>query len=644
MNIKQSIYILLFNYSFKDEYQISIRSFGGLLYYLRYCVIDYQVISMKNISYFIPPPLTHDNNINTKQISVNINNDYNNETVVMDGITIQNLELFNNNINNDSSGTLYHYLDHCKTLFGKRNLKSIICNPPNNIDIINQRLDAVEDLMNLPHERESLQNILKTLPDLERTLAQLNGIGCLKYHPSHPDLRAILQDEIKYNKQKISTFLKTIGAFKNVQNIPEIFSSVFPEMKSQLLKSLIKSPNDKKIISTENERFPNYQHILLFFDRAFDHKQAEITGQIKPNKGVDELYDNSIELIHQYENELEEYLQKQRQILHNNRVVYFGKAKDRYQLEIPESSCNNLPDEYILTTQKKGFRRYKTKFINEKFDGILANEEKRDIALNNTIRTLFAKFCENSEIWNSLLSILSQLDILCSFSIVSAEGDNRGDMCRPEFIQSTDSKPIFHAIDSRHPCVVETYSKSDFISNDIALGVEESNSIFFIIMLFIDARCMLLTGPNMGGKSTILRQTCVLVILAHLGCYLPASSCQLTPVDRIFTRIGASDKILAGQSTFYVEMSETSTILSHATEKSLVIIDELGRGTSTYDGTAIAYSSLKYISERIGCLTLFSTHYHSLVEDFSNDPNISLQHMDCITNEDSEEESLSIYI
>lgn len=155
---------------------------------------------------------------------------------------------------------------------------------------------------------------------------------------------------------------------------------------------------------------------------------------------------------------------------------------------------------------------------------------------------------------------------------------------------------------------------------------------------------MLLTGPNMGGKSTILRQTCVLVILAHLGCYLPASSCQLTPVDRIFTRIGASDKILAGQSTFYVEMSETSTILSHATEKSLVIIDELGRGTSTYDGTAIAYSTLKYVSEKIGCLTLFSTHYHSLVEDFSNDPNISLQHMDCITNEDSEEESLSIYI
>lgn len=252
------------------------------------------------------------------------------------------------------------------------------------------------------------------------------------------------------------------------------------------------------------------------------------------------------------------------------------------------------------------------------------------MALNDTIRTLFSKFSDNANVWNSLLYILSQLDILCSFAIVSSEGDNRGEMCRPEFINS--DKPIFDVRDSRHPCVIETFSKSDFISNDISLGINNNS------------KCMLLTGPNMGGKSTILRQACILEIIAHIGCYVPASSCKLTPIDRIFTRIGASDKILAGQSTFFVEMSETSTILSKATSKSLVIIDELGRGTSTYDGTAIAYSSLKYIAEKIGCITLFSTHYHSLVEDFSNNSNIKLQHMSCmIDNEDEDEKIVFLY-
>ena len=131
----------------------------------------------------------------------------------------------------------------------------------------------------------------------------------------------------------------------------------------------------------------------------------------------------------------------------------------------------------------------------------------------------------------------------------------------------------------------------------------------------------------MGGKSTLMRQAGLTVILAQMGCYVPAESCRLTPVDRIFTRIGASDKILHGESTFFLELSETASILHHATKHSLVLMDELGRGTATFDGTAIAYSVVKELAQKINCRTLFSTHYHHLVEEFSHDDNVSMGHM-----------------
>ena len=140
----------------------------------------------------------------------------------------------------------------------------------------------------------------------------------------------------------------------------------------------------------------------------------------------------------------------------------------------------------------------------------------------------------------------------------------------------------------------------------------------------------------MGGKSTILRQACLTVILAQLGCYVPAERMRLAPVDRIFTRVGASDRILAGQSTFYVELAETSTILNQATRASLVILDELGRGTSTFDGNAIAFAVTKHLVESVHCRTLFATHYHTLTDDFAPHAGVALGHMDCLVKEDAE--------
>lgn len=184
----------------------------------------------------------------------------------------------------------------------------------------------------------------------------------------------------------------------------------------------------------------------------------------------------------------------------------------------------------------------------------------------------------------------------------------------------------------RHPCVYNTHNGSEFVPNDLTLGgnleVNGSN-------ISDGASILLLSGPNMGGKSTLLRQTCLITILAQIGSFVPAKECSLTPVDRIFTRLGASDRILCGQSTFFVELAEAAAAVRGATRRSLVIMDELGRGTSTFDGTAIAHATIKHLVERSKCLTMFATHYHSLLEDWKDDESICLCHMKCMVEEDS---------
>ena len=175
--------------------------------------------------------------------------------------------------------------------------------------------------------------------------------------------------------------------------------------------------------------------------------------------------------------------------------------------------------------------------------------------------------------------------------------------------------------DLRHPIVYASrageigFEQKPFVPNDTKLNKKKS--------------LLLVTGPNMGGKSTLLRQTCLGVILAQIGCYVPATSCTLSPVDRIFTRIGSSDRILEGKSTFFVEMEETGNIIKMASKRSLCIVDELGRGTSTFDGYSIAHAVLKYLVRRIKCMTLFSTHYHMLLDDFRYTKHVDLYHMAC---------------
>ncbi|XP_069351178.1 DNA mismatch repair protein Msh6 isoform X10 [Eulemur rufifrons] len=223
-------------------------------------------------------------------------------------------------------------------------------------------------------------------------------------------------------------------------------------------------------------------------------------------------------------------------------------------------------------------------------------------------------------------------NVLLCLANYSRGGD--GPMCRPVILlPGEDTAPFLKLKGSRHPCITKTFFGDDFIPNDILIGCEEEEEENG------KAYCVLVTGPNMGGKSTLMRQAGLLAVMAQMGCYVPAEVCRLTPIDRVFTRLGASDRIMSGESTFFVELSETASILMHATAHSLVLVDELGRGTATFDGTAIANAVVKELAETIKCRTLFSTHYHSLVEDYSQNVAVRLGHMACMVENECEDPS-----
>ncbi|KAJ4752225.1 DNA mismatch repair protein MutS [Rhynchospora pubera] len=243
----------------------------------------------------------------------------------------------------------------------------------------------------------------------------------------------------------------------------------------------------------------------------------------------------------------------------------------------------------------------------------------------DTLSLLVELFAEKSTEFSQVINTLSMIDVLQSFAATSVA--SWGPTSRPLFISHNlnhgtshvNRGPVLKMKGLWHPYAVAE-SSSGLVPNDVHLGdYDRSNNC-----------ALLLTGPNMGGKSTLMRATCLSVILAQLGCYVPCESCELSPADIIFTRLGATDRIMAGESTFYVECAETASVLRNATQDSLVLLDELGRGTSTFDGYAIAYAVFRHLVEKVCCRLLFATHYHPLTKEFASHPRVSLQHMACV--------------
>ncbi|XP_065595645.1 DNA mismatch repair protein Msh6 isoform X2 [Cyrtonyx montezumae] len=605
-----------------ENSELALSALGGVVFYLKKCLIDQELLSLANFEEYVPVDVDSARTVSSSNFFARTD-----QRMVLDGVTLMNLEVLQNGTNGSTEGTLLERIDSCCTPFGRRLLKQWLCAPLCNPASINDRLDAVEDLLAVPDKLTEVSEHLKKLPDLERLLSKIHSIGSPLKSQNHPDSRAIFYEEIKYSKKKIADFLSALEGFKVMNEIVDAMEGVAGDFKSQVLKRLV-----TRKASNPDGRFPDLSAELKRWDTAFDHNQARKTGVITPKAGFDSDYDQALRDIQTVEEDFRTYLDKQRKLLGHKSVLYWGTGKNRYQMEIPETAISrNLPEEYELKSTRKGFKRYWTKEIEKMLAELVNAEERRDAALKDCMRRLFYNFDKNSQDWQAAVQCIAVLDVLMSLANYSRDGD--GPLCRPVILLPEDSAPPFLELkNARHPCITKTFFGDDFIPNDIVIGSKDEDG-------GSEASCVLVTGPNMGGKSTLMRQAGLLVIMAQLGCYVPAEVCRLTPIDRVFTRLGASDRIMSGESTFFVELSETSSILQHATEHSLVLVDELGRGTATFDGTAIASAVVKELAENIRCRTLFSTHYHSLVEDYSDTAAVRLGHMACIVENESEDPS-----
>ncbi len=443
------------------------------------------------------------------------------------------------------------------------------------------------------------------MPDFEKLVSSIHASG-IKLPSDHPEQRAIYYENAVYASKKVARLLTTLEALEKVQIL---FKTKLQEQET-LFWSLLVEP------------FPDISEVLDYFKDAFDHKKAVDSGKIIPKKGVDPDFDQAKKDRRQLEQDLEDYLKDQKRFFGSSDIKYFGSGNNMYQIEVPESVANKkVNSDYTLSSQRKGFKRFTTDETRDFLARQVQVDEDEAEALAEVNRKIFCKFSEHKQLWETVVRQVSLTDALLSLYFYSSSlGD---DSCFPEFQEQAD-EPYLKFVQGRHPIVTAANPDLAFIPNDFEL----------------DGQMAILTGANMGGKSTLMRQTALLAILAQVGAKVPASAFKATPVDRVFTRIGASDNIFDRESTFFVELLETRIILKYATNRSLVLIDELGRGTTTFDGCAIAHAVAKFLTQKKS-RTLFSTHYHELMREFVARPDMKVYHMSVM--EESEEDVVFMY-
>ncbi|KAK4995763.1 DNA mismatch repair protein msh6, partial [Elasticomyces elasticus] len=491
------------------EKDLVMSAVGGLVQYLRTLKIDKDLVSLGNFEWYDP----------IRKAS----------SLVLDGQSLINLEIFANTVDGSTDGTLFAMMNRCITPFGKRMLKQWVCHPLADARKINARLDAVDALNADSTVTESFTASLAKLPDLERLISRVHAGRC-----------------------KAQDFVKILEGFEQIE----------------YTMSLLKRFGDGDgIIGQLITSMPDLSSSLTHWKDAFDRKKAREDGVLVPEPGVEEDFDQSQETIDHCLKNLDNHLQQARKKFGSSQIKFTDNGKEIYQLEFPLKVATSMPKSWDQMSATKVAKRYYNPELKELVKDLLEARETHGQIVKQVAGRFLSRFDEDYAVWLAAVKIVAQLD--CLISLAKASASLGEPSCRPVFIDN--DRSVLEFQDLRHPCMLSTVT--DFIPNDIALGGETPN---------ID----LLTGANVAGKSTILRMTCIAVILAQVGCYVPCISATMTPVDRIMSRLGAQDNIFAGQSTFMVELSETKKILSEATPRSLVILDELGRGTSSYDGVA----------------------------------------------------------
>ncbi len=473
----------------------------------------------------------------------------------IDANSRKNLEITENSRDGGKKGSLYWVLDKNKTNMGKRTLRHFLDNPLVNESEINYRLAGVDEFVRNIVAREQIKELLYNIYDVER-----------------------LTGKVSYN---IITPKDCLALSKSLKYIPDI-KAILEKFNSRISKDILGDLH-------------NYTKIVDMLDRAIDE---ECTSNVKEggfikigfNKELDELINfqkNGAKLISDLETTERTATGITKLKVGYNRV--FG-----YYIEVPKSSLSAVPYRYIRKQTLVNGERFITEELKDLEDKILSANDRKlllEMTLFAEIREILLKEVRNLQETAKAIGIL---DTIVSFATVAVERN----YVKP-IIQKGNTK--LEILGGRHPVVEAVLKGSEFVPNDTLMDNGES-------------RTMLITGPNMAGKSTYMRQVALITLMAQIGCYVPAKSAKIAIADRIFTRIGASDNLMFGQSTFMVEMLEVSNILKNATNNSLILLDEIGRGTSTFDGLSIAWSIIEYIANNFYCKTLFSTHFHELTE------------------------------
>jgi DNA mismatch repair protein MutS len=477
-----------------------------------------------------------------------------NSYMFLDAATQRNLELAHNIKDGSNENTLLWALDETLTPMGGRFLRSSILKPLIEINEIKKRLDAVEYLLDDFELLEELGTSLRKVQDLERLSSRVNSKTA-----NARDLIAIRNSVLALPKMK-----KSLSSSKNsyLRSVSEELSE-FSDMKKLIEKGIVDSPpiglKDGGIIKdgchSEVDELRNMSRKGKYFITELELKEKHRTGISSLKVGY-------------------------------NRV--FG-----YYIEVTKANLHMVPEDYIRKQTLVGGERFITPELKEYESRVLGSEERLKNLEYQIFQGILDDVQKESQLLSKTASALSVVDFLTSLSVVA----KRHNYVKPRI----DESGIINISDGRHPVLERISSDERFIPNSIYMDTDAD-------------RLLMITGPNMAGKSTYMRQVALLVIMAQIGGFVPASDASMGLTDRIFTRIGASDFLAKGQSTFMVEMIEVANITHNATPKSLIILDEVGRGTSTFDGISIAWAVAEYILNNIKARTLFATHYNELTE------------------------------
>ncbi len=478
----------------------------------------------------------------------------NNEFMVLDAFTVRNLELLENIRDKSKKSSLLGLLDKTRTAMGARKIRNYIEKPLLSKVLINQRLNAVSAIVENIYLRSELRTALNEIYDIERLLSR-----------------------ISYGSLDARDVVMIRNSIAPIPYIKELLKDVKDPYLQELGESLdplndIKDLMDKSITD----------------DPPVGIKEGDI---IKAG------YNSEVDRLRELKNNANKWLrdleQREREETGIKTLrVGFNKVFG-YYIEVTNSFLGQVPSRYIRKQTLTGGERYITEELKKLEDDILNASEQCNRLEYQLFSSIREELSQYIDILQNNADIIATVDTIQSFAQVSYDNN----YVKPKI----NTNGTIDIKGGRHP-VVESFSKIDFIPNDTYMDTK-------------DDRLLLITGPNMAGKSTFMRQTGLIVLMAQIGCFVPAQSANISIVDRIFTRVGASDDLSSGQSTFMMEMNELASILNNATKDSLIILDEIGRGTSTLDGLSIAWATIEYLQGEhgIGSKTLFATHYHELI-------------------------------